>query len=93
MAEMFFILSIVPPFPGRSISPNSRTIFGDFPWIETLKAENAAGSLRGVIEKKYNIHETRETFFYHWCEDQNLGNPLFNQQILYGYIKKGNKLK
>ena len=31
----------------------------------------------GVIEKNYDNHETHETFLYHWCEDQNLGNPLF----------------
>ena len=42
----------------------------------TLRAGNAAGSLKRV--KKYYNHETRETFFYHWCEDRNLGNPLFN---------------
>ena len=50
--------------------------------MATLRAGNAAGSLRGVIEKKYYNHEARETFFYHWCEDRNLGNPLFKVDYL-----------
>ena len=55
--------------------------------VKVQEPEMMLEALRGVIEKNYNNHKTHEIFLYHWYEDQNLGNPLFNVLYLHFCIE------